>query len=255
MRARRGPPAPVSARAFTRRCVGAIARRIGRPQLVGAMYPAARRVEDETLAATAVLAATLHAGSTYVDVGSNRGQLLREAVRVGPQARHVAFEPIPSLAAEIERALPVVDCRSLALGASPGRARFCHFTKLDGWSGLRRNPEISDEQGAPQYIDVEVSTLDEQLPGLGPAVVKVDVEGAELQVLEGGRGLLAGSRPLLIFEHVAEAARIYDATSEALWDLLSELGYAIFAVTGEGPFARDDFGRAGGVVNWLARPQ
>ncbi len=255
MRARGGPSAPVSARAFARRCVGAFARRIGRPQLVGALYPAARRVEDEALAATAVLAAALHAGSTYVDVGSNRGQLLRDAVRIAPEARHVAFEPIPALAGEIERALPAVDCRRLALGAASGHARFCHFTKLDGWSGLRRNPEISDERGAPEYIDVEVSTLDEQLPQLGPAVIKVDVEGAELQVFEGGRGLLSGSRPLLIFEHVAETAKLYDSTSEALWDLLCGHGYAIFAVTGEGPFTRAAFAAAGGVVNWLARPR
>jgi FkbM family methyltransferase len=245
----------VSARAFTRRCVGAFARRVGRPQLVGALYPGARRAEDEALATTAILAASLHAGSTYVDVGSNRGQVLRDAVRIAPAARHVAFEPIPALAAEIERELPTVDCRALALGASSGHARFCHFTKLDGWSGLRRNPEITDERGAPEYIDVSVSTLDEQLPDLGQAVIKVDVEGAELQVLEGGRGLLSGSRPLLIFEHVAETAKIYDSSSAVLWDLLSELGYAIFAVTGEGPFTRAAFSEADGVVNWLAAPR
>jgi FkbM family methyltransferase len=245
----------VSLRALTRRYVGALARRTGRPQLLGALYPGARRVEDEALAATAVLAASLHAGSTYVDVGSNRGQVLRDAVRVAPEARHVAFEPIPALAAEIERELPSVDCRTLALGASPGRARFCHFTKLDGWSGLRRNPEITDERGAPEYIDVSVSTLDEQLPELGPGVIKVDVEGAELQVLEGARGLLSSSRPLLIFEHVAATAKLYDSTSAALWELLSGLDYEIFALTGEGPVERAAFGEAGGTVNWLARPR
>jgi FkbM family methyltransferase len=189
-----------------------------------------------------------------VDVGSNRGQVLREAVRIAPAARHVAFEPIPALAAEIERELPQVDCRALALGATAGEARFCHFTKLDGWSGLQRNPEITDERGAPEYIDVRVSTLDEQLPDLGPAVVKVDVEGAELQVLEGGRGLLSGARPLLIFEHVAETAKIYGARSDALWELLSGLGYAIFTITGAGPLTQAAFVASEGTVNWLATP-
>jgi len=245
----------VSARSFTRRSVGAFARRVGRPQLVGALYPRARRLEDEALATTAVLAAGLGGESTYVDVGSNRGQVLRDAVRIAPAARHVAFEPIPSLAAEIERELPAVDCRALALGASPGHARFCHFTKLDGWSGLQRNPDITDERGAPEYIDVEVSTLDAQLPDLGAAVVKIDVEGAELQVLEGGRGVLARAHPLLIFEHQPETAELYGASSAALWDLLSELGYAIFSITGEGPFARERFGSAAGYVNWLASPR
>jgi FkbM family methyltransferase len=245
----------LTARAFTRRLVGAFARRIGRPELVGALYPGARRAEQEALAITAILAATLHAGSTYIDVGSNRGQLLREAVRIAPGARHVAFEPIPALAAQIASELPQVECRVLALGAAPGRAQFCHFRKLDGWSGLRRNPQISDERGAPEYIEVAVSTLDEQFPQLGPAVVKIDVEGAELDVLAGGRALLARSRPLVVFEHVADTARIYGASSEALWDLLHELDYAVFAATGEGPFVRGDFAGARGVVNWLATPR
>ncbi len=67
--------------------------------------------------------------------------------------------------------------------------------------------------------------------------------------------MLARARPLLIFEHVAEAAKIYESTSGALWDLLSGLGYAIFAVTGEGPFTRAAFGQADAVVNWLATPR
>jgi FkbM family methyltransferase len=245
----------MSARAFIRRCVGAMARRIGRPELVGALYPGARRAEQDELAIAAILAAGLRGGSTYVDVGSNRGQVLRDAVRIAPGARHVAFEPIPALAAEIARELPGVDCRELALGASPGHARFCHFTRLDGWSGLRRNPQISDERGAPEYIDVTVSTLDEQFSELPAAVVKIDVEGAELQVLEGGRGVLGRSRPLVIFEHVADTAKIYGASSTELWDLLDGLGYVIFAVTGEGPFTRAAFGETRGVVNWLASPR
>ena len=60
---------------------------------------------------------------------------------------------------------------------------------------------------------MEVSTLDAELADLAPSVVKVDVEGAELAVLEGGRGLLQDTRPLLIVEHVAEATALYGASS------------------------------------------
>jgi FkbM family methyltransferase len=240
---------------LTRRVVGRIARQIGRPQLVSAFYAGARTEEQETIGIAAALSARLSSDACYVDVGSNRGQVLREAVRIAPRGGHVAFEPIPALAAEIAREFPAVDCRQKALGARPEQARFCHFTRLDGWSGLRRNPEISDEQGAPEYIDVEVSTLDAELAGLEPAVVKIDVEGAELAVLEGGRELLKRARPLLIFEHVAEASAIYGHDSGELWDLLRECGYRISSVTGSGPFDREAFASPGGVVNWLATPE
>lgn len=239
---------------FWRRAVGGVSRRLGRPELLAAVDPIARRTQREELAINVVLAATLRSDSSYVDVGANRGQILREAVRVAPAGRHVAFEPIPSLAAELARAFPQVECRQLALGARDEVARFCHYTQLDGWSGLRPSPQVSDQTGRPEFITVRVSTLDAQLPDVHPQTIKIDVEGAELAVLEGGRGLLARARPFVIFEHVAQAAAPYGGAPDAVWDLLSDLGYEIFAVTGAGPFTRAAFARGADVVNWLATP-
>ncbi len=241
--------------AVVRRAVGVASRRLGRPELLAVVDPGARQAEQESVAINAVLAAALRRDSSYVDVGANRGQVLAEALRVAPEGRHVAFEPIPSLAAELTSRYPSVETRQLALGAEGATAQFCHFRSLDGWSGLRRSPEISDDRGHPQFIDVQVSTLDAELAELTPSVVKIDVEGAELAVFQGARALLARARPLVIFEHVAAAAALYDATPEALWDVLSEAGYAVFSVTGDGPFERSSFARASGVVNWLAAPR
>jgi FkbM family methyltransferase len=179
---------------------------------------------------------------------------LREAVRIAPRGRHIAFEPIPALARGLACAFPQVAVRQLALGARTEVAEFCHFTQLDGWSGLRRSPEVSDERGRPEYIATEVSTLDAELADRAPDVVKIDVEGAELAVLQGGRSLLSRARPVVIFEHVAQASALYGAAPGALWDLLTDLGYEIFAVTGDGPFTRPAFTAGSGVVNWLATP-
>lgn len=237
-----------------RRTMAFLARRLQRPELFAAVYAPARQAMREEIGIAAILAARLGPQDTYVDVGTNRGQVLAEAVRIAPRGRHVAFEPIPALAQEVRRRFPAVDCRELAIGARRERTEFCHFRKLDGWSGLRRNSEISDERGDPELIPVQVSTLDEELAGIEPAVLKIDVEGAELQVLEGGRELLARTRPLIVFEHVAGASAVYGAAPGAPWDLLDELGYEVFAATGEGPFDRAAFVAAGAVVNWLARP-
>ena len=237
-----------------RRGLGWASRRIERPELVAAVYADARRELHEEVAIKAVLASALRSDSTYVDVGTNRGQLLGQAVRAAPRGRHVAFEPIPALAAEVARAFPAVDCRQLALGAVPGSAEYCYFRAMDGWSGLRRSPVVSDERGDPEYITVEVSTLDQQLGDMRPALIKIDVEGAELDVLEGGRSLLASVKPLLIFEHVAAASALYDAPPAAPWDLLAELGYEVLTVTGDGPLTRSVFAEPTTVVNWLARP-
>jgi len=240
--------------ALLRRAVGAESRRLERPELLAAVYPGARQALREEIAINAILASTLRRDATYVDIGTNRGQVLREAVRVAPRGQHLAFEPIPALAAEVKRAFPGVICRQMALGARPEVAQFCHFRRLEGWSGLRRSREISDEQGDPEYIEVDVSTLDAEIGELTPRVVKIDVEGAELDVLEGGRTVLTQARPVVLFEHVGTAAALYDSPLEAPWDFLTGLGYEIFSVTGDGPYTRSDFAENTIVVNWLARP-
>jgi len=237
-----------------RRVIASAARRLQRPELAATFYAGARQLLHEEIAVEAVLAALLRRDATYVDVGANRGQLLSRALRVAPDGRYVAFEPIPALAAELRHAFPQVDVRELALSAEAGTAEFCHFRTMDGWSGLRRSPEVSDERGDPEYINVTLSTLDAELAQSSPRLVKIDVEGAELDVIRGGQELLGRSKPFVIFEHVVAAAALYDSPSEALWESFRALGYEIFSITGEGPFARDAFIASRSIVNWLARP-
>ncbi len=112
---------------------------------------------------TAVLTATLRSDSVYVDVGTNRGQILANAVRVAPRGAHVAFEPIAALATKLAARFPTVDCRNVAVAATAGTASFFHFRKLDGWSGLRRRASIDDAQGDPEIVEVTVVTLDAEL--------------------------------------------------------------------------------------------
>jgi FkbM family methyltransferase len=238
-----------------RRAIASASRRLDRPELLAAVNAPARQAQMEEVGMAAVLACALRGEGAYVDVGANRGQVLREAVRVAPRASHIAFEPIPVLAAELASAYPQVDCRRKALGARPEQAQFCYFRRLDGWSGLRRHPEIDDSRGDPEYITVEVSTLDAELGEVTPSVVKIDVEGAELAVLEGARAVLSGARPVVIFEHVRDTADLHGVAPGAPWDLLSELDYEIFSVTGAGPFTRAQFIQSMQVVNWLATPR
>jgi FkbM family methyltransferase len=239
---------------FLRRATGALSRRLDRPELLATVYAGPRRELHEEIAIRAVLSASLAGEAAYVDVGTNRGQVLGEAVRAAPQGRHTAFEPIPELAAQVSGAFPTVDCREMAIGAQVGTAEFCHFKRLDGWSGLRRSPEISDERGEPEYLTVTVSTLDVQMEGIAPRVLKIDVEGAELDVLMGARTILTEARPLVIFEHVARASALYGAAAEAPYDLLVELGYEVLPVTGGPPVTRTQFAQETEIVNWLARP-
>jgi hypothetical protein len=53
---------------------------------------------------------------------------------------------------------------------------------------------------------------------------------------------------------VAAASSLYDSPPGAPWDLLTEAGYGVFSVTGDGPYTRAAFVQSRSVVNWLATP-
>ncbi len=237
-----------------KRAIGHLSRRLERPELLAAFDRTAAQALREEIAMHAVISAALAENSTYADIGTNRGQVLRWALRAAPSGRHIAFEPIPELAAEIRRAHPGVDCRAMAISDAPGRSSFCHFHGMDGWSGLQRRPEVDDDVGKPETIDVPVSTLDVELAGLQPKLIKIDVEGAEYAVLRGAHEVISGTRPLIVFEHEPSAAALYGYTSTALWDFLTGFGYRVFAITGEGPLT-DWSDTAPNCVNWIASPR
>jgi Methyltransferase FkbM domain len=75
-----------------------------------------------------------------------------------------------------------------------------------------------------------------------PAFIKVDVEGAELQVFRGAADTLARHKPTVFFEHGEGAADRYGTSSAQIHDLLvGEAGLRIFDERGHGPYSRDQF--------------
>jgi FkbM family methyltransferase len=149
-----------------------------------------------------VLDAALSPGSVFADVGANLGLYTLWAARiVGPSGRVHAFEPVPDVRERLARNVALngfdnVRITGAGVGAEPGRVT---LYRQPGASGLtsRYMP------GQGPAIEVPVTTLDaEFLPAdRSPALVKIDVEGMELDVLRGARRLLtADVSPLVVLE-------------------------------------------------------
>jgi FkbM family methyltransferase len=213
------------------------------------------RRDHEALAT--IFAAVLAPDANCVDVGAHTGDVLAEIVRIAPRGRHIGFEPLPGLAATLRRRLPGVSVRTVALGDAPGSFPFTHVIDRPGWSGLRPRPTPDGEAARTETISVAVERLDDALPaGYVPALIKIDVEGAELGVLRGARATLAAHHPILVFEHGLGSADHYGTTPGDVHGLLTELGYRVFDLQGHGydPAAFAHAFHTAARVNFLARP-
>jgi FkbM family methyltransferase len=225
-----------------------------------AFEPASRtqdRRDHEALAT--IFAAALTETSNAIDIGAHGGDVLGDLLRIAPRGHHIAFEPLPHLAEQLQQRLPQVDVRAVALSDANGTADFAHVVDRPGWSGLKERPTPDGAAARVTTITVPTQRLDDALaPDYVPTLIKIDVEGAELQVLQGARETLATHHPTLVFEHGLGSADHYGTRPEDVHDLLAGLGYRIFDLQGQGSYDRATFVstfHTSARVNFLARPK
>ena len=156
-------------------------------------------------------------GDTVADVGANVGFLSVLAARlVGPGGRVIAFEPLAENCRRIRHNADLnagrddlgrIDVRCEALGATDGTATF-QLSEVSTRGRLESTGQTPDRPAG--VLEVPIRSLDSLRDAgeLGePRLLKIDVEGAEADVLAGGRGLLRDLRPLLLIElHGTNAA-------------------------------------------------
>ncbi len=253
--------------ALTRDTITAAIRRRLRPAGSGAanasddaLKAAVQRDASDFEHMRRLLAFTLTNDANCIDIGANHGAVLAEMRRIAPAGRHIAFEPLPHLCAQLRDSYPDVEVHQSALYNEPGEAEFSYVHgPADGWSGLRFRPLPGGEQAVVEQIKVVLEVLDDVLdPDYRPAVIKIDVEGAELQVMQGAMRTLREHRPVVIFEHGLGSANAYGTSPRDVFELLAEAGgYRIFDLDGGGPYALPEFEHTfhtAARVNFVAHP-
>ncbi len=167
-----------------------------------------------------IMSQVLKSDSNCLDVGANEGTFIKEMLRFAPQGDHIAVEPIPELAERIAERYPQVEVQECALSNVAGTSTFQLVTNNTGYSGLRRRHY---DFGEPiiREISVRTRTMDEMYPRDRELYfIKIDVEGAEYLVIEGGRGTIKRNRPFIVFEHGRGAAEFYGVEPGQLYDLV-----------------------------------
>ena len=163
--------------------------------------------------------------SSCIDIGANEGEILRHMTKLSPRGRHVAFEPIPRLAAKLQENFPGVAVHEAACGDRSGVADFVVVENAPAYSGLRQR--IYDRPDAKlNTIQVRVVRVDD-LVTHPVAFIKIDVEGGEYHALLGAERTISTSRPVIVFEAGAKGAGQYGVGAEDFASFFDRLGYRL----------------------------
>lgn len=182
-------------------------------------------------------------GSVCIDVGSAAGLYTMALSRLaGPAGQVHSVEPLPFahlLWARILNARRTCNVRhhTVALGSEPGielmSVPFGRYGLVTGRSFLARQaggPDSNAEFAGQIAVTVDVDTLDdlctrEAISRLD--FIKIDVEGAELQVLEGGQRAIGTHRPVMLIEIEARHAARYRCPPDDIAGWLFRRGYTM----------------------------
>lgn len=176
-----------------------------------------------------------------VDVGAFRGHFSADIATRYPSTRVYSYEPNPQEYENLKsttRFLPNVTPVNVALGAAAGRATL-NITKGTASSSLlkplpSKTPAWQDVLVSQSEIDVEVTTLDEELSRLQINHVdflKIDAQGADYEVLAGAtRSLSSGRISAIQVEVLIAPAYEYQASSSQVYLALNEYGFSLAGI-------------------------
>lgn len=164
-----------------------------------------------------------------LDLGAHLGTFTLAAAASG--RRVIAVEASPrnfdllTRSVRANRVENLVTIVQVAVGDRAGTAR---FQQEGAWG------QVTDSLWARDVVEVQVRPVPELLADLRVGhvdVVKLDVEGSEIAVLDGMAHLLSSAEaPAVVYESNAHTLRMFDATPEALLARFSRLGFDNYLV-------------------------
>jgi FkbM family methyltransferase len=182
-------------------------------------------------------------GMTCFDIGANIGAVSTHLARKVGAGGHVhAFEPVPSLRARLQKNLArngcdlVVSVHPIALSNANGQAPLAVAGVDADNQGLASLVATGNDRLTTTLV-VPTATLDDFVAERGITridFIKMDIQGAEILLLEGARRTLSALRPNLIVEVSPQDMAGIGKDSRDLLKMLEACGYRIHELRGDG---------------------
>lgn len=168
-------------------------------------------------------------GMTVLDVGTNVGETLLNFARLNPTGVNYGFEPVPFLYEKAKYNISLnnfknIVINNIALSDQAGRLYF-ELPKNQNFGSVSMA-----KQASPQSQEVKALTLDEFVDDNAIQkvdLIKIDVEGFEINVLRGAVETIHRHKPVLFIEVVDSYLLSKGSSAKHLIDTVLQLGYKI----------------------------
>lgn len=157
----------------------------------------------------------------FLDIGSHIGSIISEVQRSDRSIKIIGVEAIPEKLAHLRNNFQAVQFYECALGNENGTVSFYVNDSQSGYSSLLTPKE--DKGHRIREIFVELKKLDDLQKFENVDAIKIDVEGAELEVIKGGKETIIRNKPIIMFESCLGENKV----KEELWELFNSINYGI----------------------------
>lgn len=187
------------------------------------------------------------------DAGAYAGLFSLIFCRNGKDKRAIAFEPSPVMKPKIENLIALnqletqLRLKPKAIGSEEGTVNFV----LEDTGFV----QILPSNNTIKTIDVEVTTLDLECKRLNiyPDLLKIDVEGFELEALKGAENLLSRKKPTICLELHLNYLEERGIQPKLVTDELEKHGYLFYSCLGQTLSAKQIYDSIKPVVRFIAR--
>ena len=192
---------------------------------------------------SSLLFSLIRLSETFVDVGANIGLYTVGGLMMKQGIRVISYEPNPVVFSTLGRNLDLNNCldkpslRNVALSNQVNGSVDFFVPKFTG-SGGGSMSNLHAEEGSPMVQRISTTTLDLDLQDLGGVpveVMKVDVEGHEFEVIQGGLETIRQYSPTIIIELLRKWMDPFGTHPQEVMSLLvGGEGYEAFGITNDG---------------------